>query len=309
MSTGPNAIAGAAHSSAKAARRPASISNVRWSAPLVRAAPRRRRNSGSGSGDRCDRLIARARASRVARMRPFALHVMTGGATLLILALLALPAKRALERPSDTPGGSDRSVRRCAVRAGDGIRGASSACTSIPGTSTTGRPRSARRRRRSRSSRRSPAIAASAATPRRAARKGIRRLMLSWEPWTPVASSLGVGAQSAPQPGYRNVDIARGAQDRYITRDRARARGVPRHGLPALRARDERLLVSVEPRRRAPTAGHGAASSGCSTPPERATCASSGRSTRTSTSPRTCGARRCAGTGRGAGTSTSSARR
>ena len=26
------------------------------------------------------------------------------------------------------------------------------------------------------------------------------------------------GAQAAPQPGYRNIDIARGAQDRYIMR-------------------------------------------------------------------------------------------
>jgi hypothetical protein len=49
-------------------------------------------------------------------------------------------------------------------------------------------------------------------------RKGIRRLMVSWEPWTPVPSALGVGAQARPQPGYRNIDVARGAQDRYITR-------------------------------------------------------------------------------------------
>ena len=48
-------------------------------------------------------------------------------------------------------------------------------------------------------------------------RQGIRRMMVSWEPWTPVPSALGVAAQSAPQPGYRNIDVARGAQDRYIT--------------------------------------------------------------------------------------------
>ena len=50
------------------------------------------------------------------------------------------------------------------------------------------------------------------------ARQGIRRMLVSWEPWTPVPAALGLGAQSAPQPGYRNIDIARGAQDRYIMR-------------------------------------------------------------------------------------------
>jgi hypothetical protein len=49
-------------------------------------------------------------------------------------------------------------------------------------------------------------------------RQGIRRMMVSWEPWTPVAVALGSAAQSRPQPGYRNIDIARGARDRYIMR-------------------------------------------------------------------------------------------
>ena len=43
-------------------------------------------------------------------------------------------------------------------------------------------------------------------------------MLVSWEPWTPVPAALGVDAQSKPQPGYRNIDIARGAQDRYIMR-------------------------------------------------------------------------------------------
>jgi glycosyl hydrolase family 26 len=42
--------------------------------------------------------------------------------------------------------------------------------------------------------------------------------MLAWEPWKPVPSALGVGAQAQPQAGYRNIDIARGVQDRYIMR-------------------------------------------------------------------------------------------
>jgi mannan endo-1,4-beta-mannosidase len=49
-------------------------------------------------------------------------------------------------------------------------------------------------------------------------RRGIRRVMVSWEPWRPVPASLGATAQFAPQPGYRNSDIARGVQDAYITR-------------------------------------------------------------------------------------------
>ena len=50
------------------------------------------------------------------------------------------------------------------------------------------------------------------------ARHGVRRILVSWEPWTPVPSELGVAAQARPQPGMRNIDIARGAQDRYIIR-------------------------------------------------------------------------------------------
>jgi hypothetical protein len=48
------------------------------------------------------------------------------------------------------------------------------------------------------------------------ARKGIRTMLLSWEPWKPVRAKLGVYRQSYPQPGYRNMDIAKGSQDAYI---------------------------------------------------------------------------------------------
>src|SRR5258705_8109996 len=51
---------------------------------------------------------------------------------------------------------------------------------------------------------------------REAERQGISRLMISWEPWKPVPTSLGPIQQYLPQPGYRNGDIARGAQDSYI---------------------------------------------------------------------------------------------
>jgi hypothetical protein len=49
-------------------------------------------------------------------------------------------------------------------------------------------------------------------------RRGIRELLVSWEPWKPVPSKLGVYRQSHPQPGFRNVDIANGKQDAYIRR-------------------------------------------------------------------------------------------
>jgi hypothetical protein len=51
-----------------------------------------------------------------------------------------------------------------------------------------------------------------------AERRGIRTVLVSWEPWKPVRATLGVYQTSYPQRGYRNVDIANGAQDRYIRR-------------------------------------------------------------------------------------------
>jgi mannan endo-1,4-beta-mannosidase len=53
---------------------------------------------------------------------------------------------------------------------------------------------------------------------REAERQGVRRMLISWEPWKPVPPSLGPFQQYQPQLGYRNADIARGAQDEYIAR-------------------------------------------------------------------------------------------
>jgi mannan endo-1,4-beta-mannosidase len=49
-------------------------------------------------------------------------------------------------------------------------------------------------------------------------RDGITRMLVTWEPWQPVPASLGTAQQALPQPGYRNIDIARGSQDAYILR-------------------------------------------------------------------------------------------
>ena len=45
---------------------------------------------------------------------------------------------------------------------------------------------------------------------------GIRRMLVSWEPWKPVPARLGLRRQARPQRGYTNRDIARGVQDAYI---------------------------------------------------------------------------------------------
>jgi mannan endo-1,4-beta-mannosidase len=150
-------------------------------------------------------------------MRQLALHSMTGTATLLILALLAVPAKQALERRDDaqaaaapapaparfTPAEHPRRVFGVYVDPwhvddwASAIGGAPQAVAKFQAFSST------------------RSISGYTDESRR---KGIHRLMVSWEPWTPVPSALGVGAQARPQPGYRNIDIARGVQDRYITR-------------------------------------------------------------------------------------------
>src|SRR5215208_6202050 len=51
---------------------------------------------------------------------------------------------------------------------------------------------------------------------REAQAQGLPSVLISWEPWKPVPPELGVETQFAAQPGYRNIDIANGAQDEYI---------------------------------------------------------------------------------------------
>jgi Glycosyl hydrolase family 26 len=52
---------------------------------------------------------------------------------------------------------------------------------------------------------------------REAERQGLKRVLVSWEPWRPVPPELGIVEQFRAQPGYRNRDIAAGAHDAYIT--------------------------------------------------------------------------------------------
>ena len=81
--------------------------------------------------------------------------------------------------------------------------------------------------------------------------------------------------RSKQQPGYRNIDIARGAQDRYIVRF---ARSLARFpGTVWLRYAHEMngYWYPWSPTRRR-TDGRGNGSCGCSAWPARATCASCG---------------------------------
>ena len=156
-------------------------------------------------------------------VRQLVLHLLTGGATVLLLVALSVPAVRALrtasaERaaasvPPPEPAAHPRRVFGTYVdpwHVGAWARGIGAAPQAVAKFEAFSRRRT---------------VARYAAE---CQRKGIRRLLVSWEPWAPVPSALGVAAQARPQRGYRNIDVARGAQDRYITRfarELARFRG------------------------------------------------------------------------------------
>lgn len=144
-------------------------------------------------------------------MRSLALRLMTGGVTLFLLVVLALPAKHAFERAE---AAAVRDLPFAPASAPHRVFGVyvdpwhvdewAAAIGAAPQAVAKFQAFSSRR--------------PLGGFLREARRKGIRRLLVSWEPWTPVPSALGVGAQARPQPGLRNVDIARGVQDRYIAR-------------------------------------------------------------------------------------------
>jgi mannan endo-1,4-beta-mannosidase len=150
-------------------------------------------------------------------MRKLALHVMTGSATLLLLALLALPAKQAFERHDDAQAAAAPAAAQLPFRPAERPRRVFGVYVDPwhvdDWAHAIGAAPQAVAKFEAFSSDRT--LAGYAEESRR---KGIRRLMVSWEPWAPVPSALGVGAQAAQQPGYRNIDIARGVQDRYIAR-------------------------------------------------------------------------------------------
>jgi mannan endo-1,4-beta-mannosidase len=146
-------------------------------------------------------------------MRLAALNAVTCGATFLLLAVLALPAKQTLDRPPAKsaaaappryePAPHPRRVFGVYVdpwHVDDWAGAVGGAPQAIAKFEAFSRDRT---------------LDEYAAECRR---QGIRRMLVSWEPWTPVPSALGLDAQAQPQPGFRNIDIARGTQDRYIVR-------------------------------------------------------------------------------------------
>ncbi len=149
-------------------------------------------------------------------MRLLTLNALTGAATLLLLVVLALPAKHALDEGAQARAAAPSAglthyepARRPARVFGvyvdpwhvdDWARAIGAAPQAIAKFEAFSRRRT---------------LDEYAAESRR---QGVHRMLVAWEPWTPVPAALGVDAQSEPQPGYRNIDIARGAQDRYIMR-------------------------------------------------------------------------------------------
>jgi Glycosyl hydrolase family 26 len=68
---------------------------------------------------------------------------------------------------------------------------------------------------------------------RQVERDNVAWAMVSWEPWKPVPARLGWRRQARSQPGYTNREIAAGIQDAYISRF---ARSLARfHGIVYLR--------------------------------------------------------------------------
>ena len=151
-------------------------------------------------------------------MRLVALNTLTVGATVLLLAVLALPAKRTLDRGAQAeaaaaaasaplaryePAADPRRVFGAYVdpwHVDEWSRAIGAAPQAIAKFESFSRDRTLDSWY--------PEIH----------RQGISRMLVSWEPWTPVPAALGLDAQARPQDGYRNIDIARGAQDRYIMR-------------------------------------------------------------------------------------------
>jgi mannan endo-1,4-beta-mannosidase len=164
-------------------------------------------------------------------MKPFWLNLLTSSLTLALLAALALPAKWTLDAarrsappagaanaPWPHPAGAPRRVFGAYVdpwHVDDWARCVGAAPQMVAKFEAFSNRRTI-----------DPWLA-------QAEHIGIRRMLVSWEPWTPVPAAWGTALQARPQPGYRNLDIASGAQDGYIRRF---ARSLARfHGVVYLR--------------------------------------------------------------------------
>jgi mannan endo-1,4-beta-mannosidase len=178
-----------------------------------RALRRRARQQRRAIGQSTAPIEPKAPGGDSSVMRLAVVNTVTCAATLVLLAVLALPAKQTLEAgreaaaaavlPRYEPARDPRRVFGVYVdpwHVDDWSRAIGAAPQAVAKFEAFARDRT---------------VDNYAAESRR---QGIRRMLVSWEPWQPVPADLGLDAQARPQHGYRNIDIARGVQDRYIMR-------------------------------------------------------------------------------------------
>jgi mannan endo-1,4-beta-mannosidase len=139
-------------------------------------------------------------------LRHLALNLLTGSATLILLGALALPAKHVLDAP-DRPANAGAIWPKRAFgvyvdpwHVDDWARNVGAMPQMVAKFEAFSTQRTI------------------ADFLGESERQGVRRLLVSWEPWKPVPVSRGLAAQFRPQLGYRNSDIAAGWQDPYIER-------------------------------------------------------------------------------------------
>jgi glycosyl hydrolase family 26 len=148
-------------------------------------------------------------------LRRLALNLVTGSATILLLAVLALPAERVLEAPAHSEGASWPS-RAFGVyvdpwHLDEWAHDVGAAPQFVAKFEAFSKRRGIDE------------------FLRESERQGVSRVLVSWEPWRPVPTARGLAAQFRPQFGYRNADIATGWQDPYISgfaRSLARFKGI-----------------------------------------------------------------------------------
>jgi mannan endo-1,4-beta-mannosidase len=147
-------------------------------------------------------------------VRPFALNLVTASATLLLLAVLALPAWMPHARPLAGANAHASAAWASKAPASGRLFGiytdpwhlaAWSRRVGIHPSLVAKFEAFARRRTVD-------------SFLRQVERDGVSDVMVTWEPWKPVPAALGGALQAQRQPGYANADIAAGSQDRYIAR-------------------------------------------------------------------------------------------
>src|SRR5215218_9032135 len=128
-------------------------------------------------------------------MRALTLNVLSGGATVLLLALLSLPAMSVLDRHRATEA-TATAVRIAPARHPERVFGAyvdpwhvDDWARAIGAAPQAVAKFEAFARNRT--------LGEWAAESRR---QGIRRMLVSWEPWATVPAALGLAAQAEPQP-------------------------------------------------------------------------------------------------------------